>query len=140
MRHVGHGARRRRWADLGLGGTSRNGRLLVSWIHDIEFVNALDRIITCEHITGAINRASPGRRPNAAFRLEIGAIILGTETELCASAAGWCLDDCVRMDFPSRSPRGTKRRVTCAPEGDIGRVRLSSFQSDSDSDYTTGEP
>lgn len=61
MRHVGHGARRRRWADLGLGFTSGNGRLLVSWIHDIEFVNALDWRITREHIAGAIHRVVPGR-------------------------------------------------------------------------------
>ena len=45
-------------------GTRRHLRqrpLLVSWIYDIEFVNAPDKIITREHIAGVINRMGPGR-------------------------------------------------------------------------------
>lgn len=49
------------------GGTSGNGQLLVSWIYDIEFVNALDWIITREHIAGVINLAAPGRRREDGF-------------------------------------------------------------------------
>lgn len=114
-RHVGDGARRRRWADLRFGGTSGNGRLLVSWIYDIEFVNALDWIITREHIAGAINLAAPGPLPNAAFRLEIGSIILGTETELVRKrrrvVPGRLREDGFPFQFP---PRDQAARDLCS--------------------------
>jgi uncharacterized protein (TIGR01777 family) len=86
---------------LGLGGQSGDGRQFVSWIHGTDFVRALDFIIANDVISGAINVASPNPLPNSAFMrdlraawgmpigipspaplLELGARVIGTETEL----------------------------------------------------------
>jgi uncharacterized protein (TIGR01777 family) len=85
----------------GLGGTMGDGGQYVSWIHDRDFVRAIDFLIKSEHISGPVNLASPLPLPNARFMsslrtawgqrlglpatswmLEIGAVFLRTETEL----------------------------------------------------------
>ncbi|WP_425617844.1 TIGR01777 family oxidoreductase [Anatilimnocola sp. NA78] len=85
----------------GLGGTSGDGRQYVSWIHELDFVRALDWLITHDELTGPVNLASPAPLPNADFMrtlrhawgtkiglpasqwmLEIGALFLRTESEL----------------------------------------------------------
>lgn len=85
---------------FGLGGRAGDGRQYVSWIHDRDFVRAVYWLI--EHdIDGAVNLASPNPLPNADFMralrdawgisvglpasrwmLELGALVLRTETEL----------------------------------------------------------
>lgn len=86
---------------LGLGGPSGDGRQFVSWVHGADFVRALDFIIADESLAGPVNIAAPNSLPNAAFMrelraawgtpiglpspaplLEIGARLIGTETEL----------------------------------------------------------
>ncbi len=85
----------------GLGGRSGDGRQYVSWIHYEDFVRALYWLIEHDDVSGAVNLASPNPLPNAAFMrairdewglriglpatawmLEVGAILLRTETEL----------------------------------------------------------
>jgi uncharacterized protein (TIGR01777 family) len=85
----------------GLGGTSGDGRQYVSWIHYEDFVRAVYRLMDHEDIHGIVNVASPGPLQNAEFMrairdawgiriglpatrwmLELGAILLRTETEL----------------------------------------------------------
>lgn len=85
----------------GLGGTSGNGRQFVSWIHEVDFVNAVNWLIERDEIEGAVNLAAPGPLPNrdfmrllreawgirlglpaTALMLEVGAVFLRTETEL----------------------------------------------------------
>lgn len=85
----------------GLGGTSGDGRQYLSWIHDADFIAAIEWIIEHEHLTGAINLAAPEPLPNAEFMralrrawgmliglpatewmLAIGAVLMRTETEL----------------------------------------------------------
>jgi uncharacterized protein (TIGR01777 family) len=85
----------------GLGGTSGDGRQYVSWIHEVDFVRALDWLIDHDELSGPVNLASPRPVPNAEFMhtlrqawgtniglpaarwmLEIGAFLLRTETEL----------------------------------------------------------
>ena len=85
----------------GLGGTSGSGRQYVSWIHETDFVRAVYWIIDHDDIDGVVNLAAPHPLPNAAFMrelraawgahfglpatswmLEIGAILMRTETEL----------------------------------------------------------
>ena len=85
----------------GLGGTSGSGRQYVSWIHEEDFVRAIYWLIAHDHVTGAVNLASPHPLPNRNFMaelrtacrvpiglpaiewmLEVGAVVLGTETEL----------------------------------------------------------
>jgi len=84
----------------GLGCTNGDGKQYVSWIHDLDFVRSTYWLI--EHdIAGPVNLAAPNPLPNAEFMrilrrawgirlglpatrlmLEIGAFLLGTETEL----------------------------------------------------------
>jgi len=85
----------------GLGGTNGDGRQYVSWIHDVDFVQAVKWLIDHEEFTGPVNLASPNPLPNSEFMrtlrhaygariglpaakwmLEIGAVFLRTETEL----------------------------------------------------------
>ncbi len=86
---------------LGLGGTQGNGRQYVSWIHHVDFARAIDFIIEREDIAGCVNICAPTPLENSEFMrglrsawgthlglpapgplMEIGAIVLGTETEL----------------------------------------------------------
>jgi uncharacterized protein (TIGR01777 family) len=86
---------------FGLGGTAGDGRQYVSWIHEIDFVRAVRWLIDREHLDGAVNLAAPDPRPYkelmavlrrawgtsiglpaTRWMLEIGAALLGTETEL----------------------------------------------------------
>ena len=84
-----------------LGGASGSGKQYVSWIHDQDFVRAIDHLIANEQMTDCINLAAPNPLPNSEFMralrdaygqkiglpatewmLELGAIFLRTETEL----------------------------------------------------------
>jgi uncharacterized protein len=86
---------------LGLGGRSGSGEQFVSWVHDVDFVRAVEFLIARNDLDGCINVTSPHPLPNrdfmAALRraygvgiglpatdwmLEIGALFLRTETEL----------------------------------------------------------
>jgi uncharacterized protein (TIGR01777 family) len=86
---------------FGLGGASGSGRQFVSWINDRDLVRAIDYLIVHDDLDGTINLASPNPLPNsefmaalreawgthiglpaAAWILEIGAVLIGTETEL----------------------------------------------------------
>jgi uncharacterized protein (TIGR01777 family) len=86
---------------FGLGGASGSGKQFVSWIHEVDFVRAIDYLIGNEEMTGRINIASPWPLPNREFMgalrrawgrrvglqaanwmLELGAVFLRTETEL----------------------------------------------------------
>lgn len=84
----------------GLGGTNGDGKQYVSWIHDHDFIQAIYWLIEHE-MEGPVNLTSPEPLPNAQFMatlrkawgakiglpatkwmMELGAIFLGTETEL----------------------------------------------------------
>lgn len=86
---------------FGLGGSAGSGKQYVSWVHDVDFVRAVEFLIAGSDLDGCINIASPHPLPNrdfmAALRraygtpvglpatnwmLEIGAVFLRTETEL----------------------------------------------------------
>jgi uncharacterized protein (TIGR01777 family) len=85
----------------GLGGRAGDGRQFISWIHHEDFVRAIRWLIEHDDVAGAVNLASPNPLPNAEFMrtlrdvsgariglpaarwmLEIGAVFMGTETEL----------------------------------------------------------
>jgi uncharacterized protein (TIGR01777 family) len=85
----------------GLGGAAGSGEQFVSWIHQIDFLRAMDHLIASEEMEGPVNIASPGPLPNREFMkvlretfgrraglsasewmLELGAVFLRTETEL----------------------------------------------------------
>jgi uncharacterized protein len=85
---------------VGLGGTNSNGRQYISWIHETDFVRAVQWCIDRD-LHGPVNLSAPTPVPNAEFMrslrqawgisiglpatewmLEFGAIALRTETEL----------------------------------------------------------
>jgi uncharacterized protein (TIGR01777 family) len=86
---------------LGLGGAAGSGKQFVSWIHEMDFVRAIDYLIANEEMEGCVNIAAPWPLPNSQFMsvlrhvwgrrsglsatewmLEFGAMFLRTETEL----------------------------------------------------------
>ncbi|RYG76690.1 DUF1731 domain-containing protein [bacterium] len=88
-------------ARRGLGGTAGDGRQYVSWIHEADFVAAIEFLLARDDLSGAVNLAAPNPLPNAEFfrvlreavgapfgfrtpawMLEIGALAMRTETEL----------------------------------------------------------
>ncbi len=86
---------------LGLGGAAGDGRQYMSWIHDQDFTSAVLWLIEHEDLEGAVNLTAPNPLINSEFMrvlrsawgmpfglpatewmLELGALILQTETEL----------------------------------------------------------
>lgn len=85
----------------GLGGRSGDGRQFVSWIHDQDFVRAVEWLVGRDDLDGPVNLAAPGPVPNAEFMrvlreawgarfglpaarwmVELGTWFLRTESEL----------------------------------------------------------
>ena len=85
----------------GIGGTAGSGKQFISWIHYIDYINAIKFLIENDQIDGAVNVSSPNPIPNQQFMaqlrkvwgmrfglpsyewmLEVGAIFLQTESEL----------------------------------------------------------
>ncbi len=85
----------------GLGGTSGPGDQYVSWIHEADFISAIEFLIARDDLEGPVNLAAPEPLPNKRFMaelrsawgtriglpasrwmLELGALFLRTETEL----------------------------------------------------------
>lgn len=85
----------------GLGGRQGSGGQFVSWIHEVDFVRAVELLIACEKFDGVVNLASPNPLPNRDFMralreawgigiglpaprwmLEIGTLLMRTESEL----------------------------------------------------------
>lgn len=90
-----------RLAKLGLAGTQGDGGQYVSWLHEKDFLRAVDFLLEHQELSGAINVCGPAPLTNREFMreirrafsmplglpaprpaLELGAFFLGTETEL----------------------------------------------------------
>ncbi|MFF8232147.1 TIGR01777 family oxidoreductase [Streptomyces caelestis] len=90
-----------RLARLGLGGPVAGGAQYVSWIHDQDFVRAVEFLIARDDITGPVNLAAPAPLPHREFMralrrawgvpvglpatrwmAETGAFVLRSDTEL----------------------------------------------------------
>jgi uncharacterized protein len=86
---------------FGLGGSMGSGNQYVSWVHENDFVRAIEFLVADPQFDGPINIASPNPLPNRDFMrhlrdawgtrigmpapewmLEFGAFFLRTETEL----------------------------------------------------------
>lgn len=86
---------------FGLGGAAGTGLQFVSWIHDADFLSAIEFLMAGEQFEGCMNISSPNPLPNSDFMrtlrkawgtriglpatewmLEIGTMFLRTETEL----------------------------------------------------------
>jgi hypothetical protein len=108
----------------GLGGTMGHGRQFVSWLHAEDFVRSVDGILGQEALLGPLNITAPEPVPNrelmAELRrvlrrpfglpatramLEIGAVFLGTETELILKSRRVVPERLLRSGFVFRFPR-----------------------------------
>ncbi|MBS1806073.1 MAG: TIGR01777 family oxidoreductase [Acidobacteria bacterium] len=88
-------------ARVGLGGKQGNGRQWVSWIHEEDFVRAVEFLVAHEEMEGPVNIAAPNPERNRDFMatlrdawempngipapwpvLEVAAFLIRTETEL----------------------------------------------------------
>ena len=110
----------------GLGGTQGSGRPFVSWVHELDFIRAVDFLIAREEFSGVVNIASPHPVPNREFMrvlreawggslglpapawmIEIGTWMMRTESELVLKsrrvAPGRLLDAGYRFEFPEWS-------------------------------------
>lgn len=86
---------------FGLGGRAGNGRQYVSWIHHVDFIGAIKWLIEHDDVNGPVNISAPNPLPYSRFMsalrtawgipfglpatkwmLEIGTMLMGTETEL----------------------------------------------------------
>lgn len=108
---------------LSLGGTQGNGRQYVSWIHERDFVRAVDFLIAHKEFSGPVNIAAPNPLPNREFMaalreaygmpnglpapaplIELGAFFLRTESELVLKSRrvvpGRLLDAGFEFEFP----------------------------------------
>jgi uncharacterized protein len=108
---------------FGLGGASGSGKQFVSWIHESDFVAAIECLIAHDELDGAVNISSPGPLPNREFMralreawgtriglpatelmLEAGAVFLRTETELILQSRrvipGRLLESGFQFKFP----------------------------------------
>lgn len=135
----------------GLGGTAGDGRQFVSWVHDEDFVRAVRWLIERDDLAGAVNVASPGPLPNAAFMralrdaagapvglpasawmLELGALVMRTETELILKSRRVVPGRLARSGFEFRFPewpeaaRDLWRRWKQARDGAVEERRASS--------------
>lgn len=90
-----------RLVELGMGGRAARGNQFISWIHDADFIRAVEFLIENEQMSGPVNLCSPcplpnrefmralrqccempGGLPAAKWMLEAGAFLMRTETEL----------------------------------------------------------
>jgi NAD dependent epimerase/dehydratase family enzyme len=86
---------------LGLGGTAASGEQYISWVHGADFLRAIEFLIAHDELDRVVNVAAPNPIPNREFMrvlrqawgtpiglpatrwmLEIGALLMRTETEL----------------------------------------------------------
>ena len=51
----------------GLGGTTGKGTQYVSWIHEVDFIRAIELLIADDRFTGPVNLAAPNPLPNREF-------------------------------------------------------------------------
>jgi uncharacterized protein (TIGR01777 family) len=112
-----------RLVGFGLGGQAGDGRQWMSWIHETDFVRAVLWLIEHDELEGPVNLASPNPLPNAEFMqalreawghpfglpasewmLELGALILRSETELILKSRRVVPTKLLRSGFTFRFP------------------------------------
>jgi uncharacterized protein (TIGR01777 family) len=116
-----------------LGGSIAGGRQYVSWIHEVDFIAALDHILEDREIEGPIIIASPTPLPQAEFMLglrqamgirlglpatawmaAIGAVFMRTDTELILKSRrvvpSWLLERGFEFQYP-RWPEAAQQLV-----------------------------
>jgi uncharacterized protein len=112
-----------RMARLGIGGPVAGGRQFVSWIHELDFVRAVEFLLRRDDLTGPVNLASPNPLPQrelmrvlraavgipvglpaTRWMAEIGAFAMRSDTELLLKSRrvvpGRLVDSGFSFDLP----------------------------------------
>ncbi|MFI0410550.1 TIGR01777 family oxidoreductase [Actinomadura sp. 3N508] len=135
-------------ARLGLGGPVAGGAQYVSWIHDRDFIRAIEFLAERDDIAGPVNLAAPGPLPQRAFMralraawgvpvglpatawmAEIGALAIRSDTELLLKSRrvvpGRLLDAGFTFDHPHwpEAAADLARRVRASRTSSIQGVR-----------------
>jgi uncharacterized protein len=80
----------------GLGGTAGGGRQYISWVHETDFIAAIEFLIAREDFGGPVNIASPNPLPNAEFMRELRraarTTLGGIGPRLALPATAWMLE------------------------------------------------
>ena len=109
---------------FGLGGQAGDGRQYISWIHEEDFVRAVLWLIEHQELEGPVNIAAPNPLPNAEFMrvlraawgvsfglpafewmLELGALMMNSETELILKSRRVIPGKLLRSGFEFQFPR-----------------------------------
>lgn len=107
----------------GLGGTAGSGKQFVSWIHEADFLRGIEYLMAHEEMRGPVNLAAPNPLPNREFMralrdawgtriglsatdamLELGALLLRTETELILKSRRVVPGQLLQAGFQFRFP------------------------------------
>jgi hypothetical protein len=125
----------------GLGGASGDGRQFVSWVHYEDFIDAIRWLIEHEDVDGIVNITSPNPLPNDAFMralrdawgtaiglpaarwmLEVGAVVIRTETELILKSRRVVPGRLLGLGFSFKHPTWTEAaRDLCRQWRERGR-------------------
>lgn len=108
---------------FGLGGAAGSGEQFVSWIHEEDFARAVEFLAAHDEIDGAVDLAAPEPLPNREFMrmlreawgakiglpatewmLEVGAVLLRTETELILKSRRVVPGRLIRAGFQFQFP------------------------------------
>ncbi len=105
----------------GLGGRQGPGTQFVSWIHEADFIRAIDFLIACDGFDGVVNLASPNPLPNRA--------VMHALRDAWGTHIGFALS---RMDAGSRDVADAHRVRTRFEEEYrqvvLGRLAAAGFQ------------
>lgn len=107
----------------GLGGAAGSGKQFVSWIHEADFLRGIEYLMAHEEMRGPVNLAAPNPLPNREFMralrdawgtriglsatdamLELGALLLRTETELILKSRRVVPGQLLQAGFQFRFP------------------------------------
>ncbi len=120
---------------FGLGGKQGNGKQMFSWIHEQDVCGIVDFMVENENLTGIYNASSPNpvtnneimrtiRKslglplglPSPKWLLEIGAVFIGTETELILKSRWVVPSKLLDAGYAFRSPtfKDAMREITNA--------------------------
>jgi uncharacterized protein len=124
----------------GLGGKQGSGDQYVSWIHEYDFINAIQWLVDDERLSGAVNLASPEPLPNVDFMeslrsaagwrwglpatewmLEVGARWMRTETELVLKSRRVIPTRLLQAGFQFQLPRWTSAAKELANRWRVAR-------------------